>query len=52
MGYSNVVGQDSVNRFEKNFVKKKNNNNRNKKKKPNPNQANPGGAAPTNSTKA
>jgi hypothetical protein len=36
IGYSNVVGQDSVNRFEKNFVKKKNNNNRNKKKKPNP----------------
>jgi len=40
IGYSNVVGQDSVNRFEKTFVKKKNNNNRNKKKKPNPNQAN------------
>jgi cell fate regulator YaaT (PSP1 superfamily) len=52
IGYSNVVGQDSVNRFEKNFVKKKNNNNRNKKKKPNPNQANPNGAAPTNSTNA
>jgi cell fate regulator YaaT (PSP1 superfamily) len=52
MGYSNVVGQDSVNRFEKNFVKKKNNNNRNKKKKPNPNQANPNGPAPTNTTKA
>ena len=40
IGYSNVVGQDSVNRFEKTFVKKKNNKNRNKKKKPNPNQAN------------
>lgn len=52
MGYSNVVGQDSVNRFENNFVKKKNNNNRNKKKKPNPNQVNPNGAAPSNSTNA
>jgi cell fate regulator YaaT (PSP1 superfamily) len=52
MGYSNVVGQDSVNRFEKNFVKKKNNNNRNKKKKTNPNQANSNGPEPTNSTNA
>lgn len=52
MGYSNVVGQDSVNRFENNFVKKKNNNNRNKKRKPNPNQVNPNGAAPSNSTNA
>lgn len=52
MGYSNVVGQDSVNRFENNYVKKKNNNNRNKKKKPNPNQVNPNGAAPSNSTNA
>lgn len=52
MGYSNVVGQDSVNRFENNYVKKKNNNNRNKKKKPNPNQVNPNGATPSNSTNA
>ena len=33
MGYQNVVGQDSVNRFEKSFVKKKRPNN--KKRNPN-----------------
>ncbi len=38
IGYSNVVGQDSVNRFEKSFSKKTNNKNRNKKKKNNANQ--------------
>ncbi len=38
IGYSNVVGQDSVNRFEKSFSKKTNNKNRNKKKKNNTNQ--------------
>lgn len=37
IGYSNVVGQDSLNRFEKSFSKKPNNN-RNKKKKSNFNQ--------------
>ena len=36
MGYQNVVGQDSVNRFEKSFVKKKRPNN----KKRNPNSPN------------
>jgi hypothetical protein len=36
MGYQNVVGQDSVNRFEKSFVKKERPNN----KKRNPNSAN------------
>jgi cell fate regulator YaaT (PSP1 superfamily) len=38
IGYSNVVGQDSVNRFEKSFSKKTNNKNRNKKRKNNANQ--------------
>jgi cell fate regulator YaaT (PSP1 superfamily) len=37
IGYSNVVGQDSLNRFEKSFSKKPNKN-RNKKKKSNFNQ--------------
>lgn len=32
IGYSNVVGQDSLNRFEKSFTKRPNNKNRNKKK--------------------
>jgi hypothetical protein len=44
IGYSNVVGQDSLNRFEKNFnrpkgqqrKKKKNNNSNNKSKPVNP----------------
>jgi cell fate regulator YaaT (PSP1 superfamily) len=31
IGYSNVVGQDSLNRFEKSFTKRPNNKNRNKK---------------------
>ena len=35
IGYSNVVGQDSLNRFEKSFTKRPNNKNRNKKKKNN-----------------
>jgi cell fate regulator YaaT (PSP1 superfamily) len=38
IGYSNVVGQDSVNRFEKSFSKKPNNKNRNKKRKNNANK--------------
>jgi len=38
IGYSNVVGQDSLNRFEKSFSKKTNNKNRNKKRKNNANQ--------------
>jgi cell fate regulator YaaT (PSP1 superfamily) len=38
IGYSNVVGQDSLNRFEKSFTKRPNNKNRNKKKKNNLNQ--------------
>lgn len=38
IGYSNVVGQDSLNRFEKSFSKKPNNKNRNKKRKNNANQ--------------
>jgi len=38
IGYSNVVGQDCVNRFEKSFSKKTNNKNRNKKRKNNANQ--------------
>ena len=33
VGYSNVVGQDSVNRFEKNFTKSKNQNRKKKKNK-------------------
>ena len=33
IGYSNVVGQDSLNRFEKAFSKKSNNKNRNKNRK-------------------
>lgn len=32
IGYSNVVGQDSLNRFEKSFTKRPNNKNRNKNK--------------------
>jgi cell fate regulator YaaT (PSP1 superfamily) len=35
VGYSNVVGQDSVNRFEKNFTKSKNQNRKKKKNKNN-----------------
>jgi hypothetical protein len=35
IGYQNVVGQDSVNRFEKSFTKNKRPNNNNKKRNPN-----------------
>lgn len=35
VGYSNVVGQDSVNRFEKNFTKSKNHNRKKKKNRNN-----------------
>ena len=48
MGYQNVVGQDSVNRFEKSFVKKKRPNN--KKRNPNSPNATVTGATSENRT--
>jgi cell fate regulator YaaT (PSP1 superfamily) len=42
VGYTNVVGQDSLNRFEKNFNKSKNQNRKKKKNRNNPgNKSNP-----------